>query len=111
MELIYLLYLFSGFVTSLPVLVCHEFYSDKNYDIEHILIFLFTIFTIWFIITLLLYYYTYNKIKIGEFYVIIKLLEVGFTIYISIYFYNEKYNIYNYIGLVFAFITLILVSI
>jgi drug/metabolite transporter (DMT)-like permease len=107
----YLLYIFSGIITSLPVIVCRQFYSTHNFDIENIMIFLVIIYLIWYIITLLLYYYIKQHVKIGDFYVVIKLLEVGITVFVSIYFFHEKYEISKYIGLFFAFISLILVSI
>lgn len=111
MNLIYLLYFISAIITSLPVIVCHQFYTGKNYDIEHILMFIIIIIIIWTIITWLMYYYIFKKIKIGQFYVIVKILEIGITVFISVFFYNEKYSFYKYIGLAFAFLTLILVSI
>ena len=111
MNLISLLYLFSGFISTLPVIICRQFYSLNNFNIQHIIIFIFIIYFVWTIISLLLYYYIYKNIKIGQFYIIIKLLEIGITILTSIFIYKEKYNIFKYIGFFFAFISLILVSI
>jgi drug/metabolite transporter (DMT)-like permease len=107
----YLLYIFSGIITSLPVIICRQFYSNHNYNIENIMIFLIIIYFIWYLITFLLYYYINEHIKIGHFYIIIKLLEIGVAVFVSIYFYNEKYNITKYFGLFLTFISLILVSI
>ena len=106
-----LLYIFSGIIASLPVLVCREFYSKQNFDFLAITIFAIIIYSIWFLITILLCYYIYNNLKIGQFYVIIKLLEIGITVLASIFLYNEEYNIYKYIGFLFAFVSIILVSI
>jgi drug/metabolite transporter (DMT)-like permease len=111
MNLDYLLYIFSGIVTSLPVIVCRQFYSLHNFDIENTMIFLIIIYFLWYLITFLLNYYITKHIKIGHFYIIIKLLEIGIAVFFSIYFFKEQYKISIYIGLFFAFLSLILVSI
>jgi drug/metabolite transporter (DMT)-like permease len=107
----YLLYIFSGIATSLPVVVCREFYSQQNFDIKHILIFVTILIILWATISWLLYYYVVQDIKIGHFYVIIKLLEIVISIVTSIYFYKETYDMYNYVGMFFTFLSLVLVSI
>ena len=111
MNLIYFSYIFSGIITSLPVVVCRAYYNEEDrYDILNILKFLFIIIFLWTLISSLLYYYVYKHIKIGNFYVIIKLIEIGIAILTSIFIYKESYNIYNYFGMFFTVLSLFLVS-
>ena len=100
----------AGVVSSTPVIVCQQFYNEQNFTPLRIAGFVSLLIFLYSIITGFLYFYIYNNIKMGVFYPIIKIIEIFIPIFISIYFYKETYNMFNYIGFVFAIIAIFLIA-
>jgi len=111
MKLYYLfLFILSGIISAIPVIICQEFYNGKNYSFYRILGFIAIIGILSFIIFGSCYYYIYEKIKIGQFYPIIKIVETIVPIIISIYIYEQHYKLINYLGILVALVAIIMIT-
>ena len=111
MNLYYLsLCILGGFIAAMPVIVCQQFYNEDNYKFFRILIFFIIITTLWTLLTIIYLYFIFKKIQMGVFFPIIKIIEILFPIIISIIFYKDHYNIFNYMGFLTAIIAIILIS-
>lgn len=99
-----------GIISAMPVIYLKYFYEKRDFKITSIfklILFLGIIYTImagseWLLI--------YDKIKIGDFYPIIKIIEIMTPIIASIFLFKEKYTFVNYIGWLFCLIAICLIS-
>jgi multidrug transporter EmrE-like cation transporter len=111
MKLYYLfICIFAGFIAAMPVIVCQQFYNENNFKFFRIVLFFIIITTLWTILTIIYLYFIFKKIQMGVFFPIIKIIEILFPVIISIIFYKDHYNIFNYMGYLTALIAIILLS-
>ena len=99
-----------GIIAAMPVIICKQFYKENNFKYFRIIIFIIIIAVLWGLLTSIYIYFIFNNIKMGIFFPIIKLIEIFIPIIISIIFYKDNYNIFNYFGFLTAFIAIILIS-
>lgn len=108
-----ILCLIAGFIAALPVIICQYYFYNTNYKYPkylRFLLFFSMIAILWSVLTLLYLYFVFNNIAMGQFFPIIKIIEIFIPIIISISLYKDSYNIYNYMGFVSALIAIILIS-
>ena len=106
----FFLCIISGIIAACPVLICKQFFKEHNFKYLRIIEFVLIITVLWTMLTLFYLYYIFKKINLGIFFPIIKLVEIFVPIILSILYFNENYNLYNYIGYLSAFIAIILIS-
>lgn len=103
----------AGIIASFPVMVCQFYVNNglhKYSKFFRLLLFILTITILWSLLTILYLYFIFNNVKMGEFFPIIKIIEIFVPIILSIIIYKETYNIYNYLGFISALIAIILIS-
>jgi len=105
----YILFGFAGIIAALPVILCQAYYVHNKFNFS--LGFVFLLLVLWSIITLIYIYCIIKKIKLGVFYPVIKLFEIFVPILVGIFLYKEKYNYYNYFGVLLAIVAIYLITI
>ena len=104
----YLLFGFAGIIAALPVILCKAYYVHNTFNFS--LGFVLLLLILWSLSTLIYVYCIIKKIKLGVFYPIIKLFEILLPIIVGIFLYKEKYNYYNYFGVLLAIIAIYLIT-
>lgn len=106
----FFLCIISGIIAACPVLICKQFFKEKNFKYIRIFEFVLIIAVLWTLLTIFYLYYIFNNINLGIFFPIIKLIEIFVPIILSILYFNDNYNFYNYLGYLCAFIAILLIS-
>ena len=106
---LYFVFIIGGIIAALPVIVCKIYYGFHPFYFS--LSFVLWIILLWTFVTFLYLYCILQKIKMGVFYSIIKLVEIFVPILVSVFFYKDKYSYYNYFGFLLAMLAIYFISI
>ena len=104
---LHLICIFLGIISACPVLLIKTYISNSNFNLFGLIGLLMFFYGI---ADLTFYYLIKNDISIVKFYPIVKLIEICIPVLIGIFYYKKKFKIINYIGLVLAFISIILIG-
>jgi multidrug transporter EmrE-like cation transporter len=96
-----------GIIATMPVLVCEQYVNQKSFTL---ITFILLLTLLWSLLTIIYLYFIFHKVEMGIFFPIIKLIEIFIPILVSILFYKDQYNKYNYFGFLTSFIAIILLS-
>ena len=106
---LYIIFIIGGIIASLPVVVCKVYYNNHSFYFS--LSFVLLIGILYSFVTFIYIYCVLQKIKMGVFNSIIKLIEIIIPILISIFFYKVKYSYYNYFGFLLDILAIYFISI